>query len=279
MTLTIFIALILLGLVTGFYSGLIGTGGNVILIPVLDIVFSHYHVTGPESVKFIIANSLFITVFLGLAVSAKQYRMGNFYIKEILTIGIPGMISAFLLSEWIIASTWYEKHYFDLIFLSLLVFLTLRLLLIKSKENQEENTEKTIPGKLPLILLGLLTGSITSLSGLGGGVILIPFLTDALGVPIRKASSVSIGVVMLLALSVSISYLFVDTVHIEQVLPWQMGYTSMFIILPVLIGMAFSSSYGVKVAHRTSPFKLRVIFGIIMAILCIKLAYGLVVNL
>ena len=61
MTITIFLLLFLLGIITGFYSGLIGTGGNIILIPALDILLTYYHIEGNELVKFVIAHSLFTT--------------------------------------------------------------------------------------------------------------------------------------------------------------------------------------------------------------------------
>ena len=63
MTITILLLLFLLGLITGFYSGLVGTGGNIILIPALDILLTYYQIEGNELVKFVIAHSLFITMF------------------------------------------------------------------------------------------------------------------------------------------------------------------------------------------------------------------------
>ncbi len=99
MSLTLILLLVLLGLITGFYSGFIGTGGNIILIPALDFLFIYFDVTPPDSVKLIIAHSLFITVFLGLSVSYKQFKVGNFHLREVLFIGIPGMFTAFFLTE------------------------------------------------------------------------------------------------------------------------------------------------------------------------------------
>jgi len=277
MTVTLFILLLLLGLITGFYSGLIGTGGNVILIPALDLLFVYYGIDGNESVKFIIAHSLFITVFLGLAVSYRQYRIGNFHMREVLTIGIPGMISAYLVSEFIKTSNWYDKSYFELIFLILLILLAIRLLFFKRKENEKQKTSNN--KNLYYIFLGTLTGGVTSLSGLGGGVTLIPFLTDIMKKSIKKASSISIGVIMLLAISVSSSYLIVKDNHqMPEKLPFQTGYISMYLVVPILIGIFIASSYGVRMAQKISPLKLRIIFGIVISTLCIKMTVSLLMR-
>lgn len=279
MTFTLIVLLFLLGIATGFYSGLLGTGGNIILIPALDLLFVYYGISGTESVKLIIANSLFVTVFLGAAVSFKQHRIGNFHLKEILSIGISGMVSAYAMSEWINSSNWFDKFYFDIIFLTLLILLAVRLLFFKTVERIEIEGEKRANNYVSFVGLGLLTGCVTSLSGLGGGIVLIPFLTDIMKEPVRKASSISIGVIMLLAIAVSASYLFVnEDQQVISKLPMQVGYISILTVGPILAGIFVASSYGVKVAHRTSPLKLRIIFGIIVTILCIKVAWSLLMH-
>lgn len=276
MTLTLLLLLVILGLITGFYSGLIGTGGNIILIPALDFLFIYFDVAPHDSVKLIIAHSLFITVFLGLSVSYKQFKVGNFYLKEVLFIGIPGMFTAFFLTEIIKGSDWYNKTYFDIIFLFLLILLALRMLFFHPKAHSTQH-EKNNPVKKPLLIgLGLFTGGVTSLSGLGGGVILIPFLSDILKKTITKASSISIGVITLLSFSVSISYLFLnDSGSASSVLPYQTGYISIPLVIPVLIGLFFSTSFGVKAAHKAKPKTLRITFGVIILILIAKMLYSI----
>jgi len=275
LTLTLIILLFLLGLLTGYYSGLLGTGGNIILIPAFDIIFAYFDIEGYMVVKYIIAHSLFITIFLGMSVSYKHFKIGNFHIKDILTIGIPGMATAYFISEIIKRSDWYDKFYFDLVFLILLLLLAARLLLIHPKESDLHTSQNKKRNILSFMGLGMLTGSLTSLSGLGGGVILIPFLTDVQKIPIRTASSISIGVITLLAMSVSLSYSIVDeSQNIAGQLPFQVGYISFSIILPILLGIFIASSFGVKAAQKTSPKRLRIIFGVVVTILCFKMIYG-----
>ncbi|MEQ9412277.1 MAG: sulfite exporter TauE/SafE family protein, partial [Cyclobacteriaceae bacterium] len=186
---------------------------------------------------------------------------------------------AYAMSEWINSSNWFDKFYFDIIFLTLLILLAVRLLFFKTIERVEVEGEKRANNYISFMGLGLLTGCVTSLSGLGGGIVLIPFLTDIMKEPVRKASSISIGVIMLLAISVTASYLFVsESQQVIAKLPMQVGYISILIMAPILVGILIASSYGVKVAHRTSSLKLRIIFGIIVTLLCIKVAWGLLMQ-
>lgn len=271
----VILILIAVGLVTGFYSGMLGVGGNIIIIPALDLLFAYYGVLPHDAVKLIIANSLFITFFLGLSVSYRQYKANNFYLKEVLMLGIPGMATAFVLTELIKAGTWYNKTSFDLLFLILLITIAIRMLFFKPSviDDTYENGQK--PKRFLYTGAGLFTGCITSLSGLGGGVILIPFLTDILKKPMFKAGSVSIGVITLLAVSVSSGYIIGENeTALANLLPYQTGYVSVPLVLPVLAGIFISTSFGVKAAQKMKPRTLRLIFGVIITAIIAKTLYG-----
>jgi uncharacterized membrane protein YfcA len=235
MTITLFLILLLIGAIVGYYSGLIGTGGNIILIPVFDILFHYLKIPESEVVKFIIAHSFFITAFTGLSVSYKQFKAKNLHVKEVLFISIAGMIAAFFMTEFIKNGNWYHKSDFDLVFFTLLLILAIRMLFFKQPPPPINDNNLNKP-YFPII--GVVAGLISSLSGLGGGIIVIPILTDILKTPLKKASSISIGVVAMLALPISISYLSIDARSaMQHILPVQVGYISMFIAAPVLMGV------------------------------------------
>ncbi len=253
-----------------------GTGGNIILIPALDLVLVSFGIEGPELVKYIIAHSLFITVFNGFAVSLKHYRMNNFHVKEVFLIGILAVIAGYLVSEFLKSTSWYQKVYFDSLFLVLVLLVAIRFLFFKQSEHSSKKQQGMQKSKIGYASLGALTGITSALSGFGGGIVLIPALTDIFGISIRKAASISIGVVMLLAVGVSTSYLSIDPSNtLKNSLPYQFGYISLSISIPILVGVFIAAPFGVKVAQRTSAGLLRIIFGIVMVILFIKTLIGL----
>ena len=275
MTISLFLILLIIGAIVGYYSGLIGTGGNIILIPVFDILFHYLKIPETEVVKFMIAHSFFITAFTGLSVSYKQFKVKNLHVKEVLYISVAGMITAFFMTEFIKNGNWYHKSDFDLVFFTLLLILAIRMLFFKQPPPPINDNNLNKP-YFPII--GIVAGLISSLSGLGGGIIVIPILTDMLKTPLKKASSISIGVVAMLALPISISYLSIDARSaMQHVLPAQVGYISMFIAAPVLIGVFSTTGWGVRTAQKTDPNKLRLILGIVVIILCAKMVYGFIV--
>jgi len=274
MTITLFLILLIIGAIVGYYSGLIGTGGNIILIPVFDILFHYLKIPETEVVKFMIAHSFFITAFTGLSVSYKQFKVKNLHVKEVLYISIAGMITAFFMTEFIKNGNWYHKSDFDLVFFTLLLILAIRMLFFKQPPPPINDNHLNKP-YFPII--GIVAGLISSLSGLGGGIIVIPILTDILKTPLKKASSISIGVVAMLALPISVSYLSINTRSaMQHILPAQVGYISMFIAAPVLIGVFSTTGWGVRTAQKSNPNILRLILGIVVILLCAKMVYGFI---
>ena len=111
--------------------------------------------------------------------------------------------------------------------------------------------------------IGGFTGVVTSLSGLGGGIVLIPGFTDILKMSPKKASSVSISVIAALALPISLSYL-AELPGEDFQLPLQVGFISFAVVIPTSLGVLISAPFGVKTAHKINPRIIKIIFAIVV---------------
>jgi uncharacterized protein len=262
--------LCLTGMGVGFYAGLTGTGGNMILVPMLDFLLIRYGFQGEDLVRFMIANSLLMTFFTGAIVSYGQYKANNFYIREMLWVGLAGIVTAGLTTQFIKDATWYDKRKFDIVFSFMLL-----PVIFKMFTDKKSGVEAQIERKNPFIYIvtGLCTGVLTALSGLGGGIVMLPIFTDVLKMPIKKASSVSIGVIALLSLPVSILYLIAKPDHLTVHLPLQVGYISFGFVIPILLGVVVVSPYGIRAAQKMPPLTIRLIFGGIISIVFLKTMY------
>lgn len=258
------------GLIVGFYAGIMGTGGNVLLIPILDAILAARGVHDEELVKAVIAHSLVVTLFNGIFVSYRQFRAHNFYPKEATITALLGIVSAFLTTYLISSGDWYDKKKFNLVFVSMLLLLVIKLFTDR-KSGVVESKERS--NTALFLLTGGITGILTSLSGMGGGIVLIPAFTDGMKMPIRKAASISISVIALLALPISITYLLARPSAAFPTLPAQIGYLSFGLILPILVGIFVAVPFGVKIAHKIHPLTIRFTFATIILLLCIKTIY------
>lgn len=258
--------LIAAGAAGGFMSGLLGVGGGIIFIPILDFVFTRFGFPREDLAQFIIANSLFIIIFTGVINSYKQYRIKNFYPRFILYTSVPAIATAWFFTWLIQNGTWYSKETFNLVFLLMLSPMILRMLYTRKRETPKEATE---PKPYQFGLTGLLTGVFTAFSGLGGGMIMVPSFTDFLKMDIKKATSISAGVVPLIALMLSIKY-FTSTPSADVVLP-HIGYIVYSVALPMAAGTFITVGFGVSLSHKTPSPVIKTIFAVFALLVIIKL--------
>jgi uncharacterized membrane protein YfcA len=262
-----FIIILLLGTVGGFISGLLGVGGGLIFIPILEYYLSQSGVADSELVKFTLANSFFVIVFAGAIISYRQWKIGNFYGRSVIYTAITGIISSQLMTYVIIHGTWYNQHLFKIIFLSMVIPMALRMF-VKRKHIE---LDKPMPAAPPLATTGFFTGIVTALSGLGGGIVMVPVFTELLKIPIRKATSISTGVIPLLTLPLVLSYMNASPLYHPDNL--MAGYIIFPLVVPLIVSVLLVAPLGVHAAQKVKPSVIKSIFIVVVTIVVIKELY------
>ncbi|MBI1185303.1 TSUP family transporter [bacterium] len=264
----IYFYLILAGLIGGFIAGLLGVGGGLIFVFVLSIYFKKLGIDPIEMPRFLISNSIFATFFAGLSSSIKNYKAGNFYFREVISCAIPGVVATLILSFLITNFSWYSKKQFTIFFVVLIGFFLYKLLAKRKNEDRPINVQVSYK---KLGLIGFLSGIVSALSGLGGGVVMIPLMTELLKIPIKKAASISLGVIPFFAFAMSLFYGFTFTPSID--LPHSGGYLVFHAALPLAIGVVAAAPFGVRVAKLLPSTLIKVMFATLLAIVALKMLF------
>ena len=257
----------LIGALGGFLAGMLGVGGGVIVIPILNHLFSDWNLTSAELVRFTLANSIFLVAMSGLAGSYRQFRIGNFFPGAVMVTGLTGMASSWGISWLINHSSWYHREEYLLVFLGLMVLSILNMLFGK-KEESEGRVLVTPIASWQNAGVGLIAGSVVALSGLGGGVVMVPLFRMLLRYDLKKATSVSLGCIPLLALPALIQYMASEAPCLKE-MP-QFNYLVWPYALPMTAGVLIFSSVGVKAARTLSTATLRSIFAALNTLIIIK---------
>ncbi|MFZ9754464.1 MAG: sulfite exporter TauE/SafE family protein [Bacteroidia bacterium] len=273
MSIIAIIGLLALGCTGGFLAGLMGVGGGLIFIPVLDYLFRNQALSPDEVVRYTLANSIFLVFASGLSGIFRQYRMGSWAWRESLHIGIPGALSSWAMSWAIRQGSWYSTDRFSLVFLGFLI-LTMGNMLFSKGSDQGHEGEATHESWHRGSLVGLLAGAVVSLSGLGGGIIMVPLFRMLLKKPMHKATSLSLSIVPMLA-SLSLFHYLRETPETPLEALSQSGYMVWPYFLPIAVGVLVFSSFGQKKAKDLSPLTLRIIFASLSGLVLIKTVYQL----
>lgn len=207
--------LIPLGFIIGTYGTLIGAGGGFVLVPALLLLYPN------ESPEIITSISLAVVFFNALSGSWAYARMKRIDYKSGLLFAaatIPGaIIGAF-------STTYIPRRFFDATLGALMIAACIFLLFYKGKEklkNEIQNDNYFVRNLVdkdgitysfsynPKIGIGLSTliGYLSSLLGIGGGIIHVPVLAHLLNFPIHIATATSHLVLAIMALTGTIVHI------------------------------------------------------------------------
>lgn len=221
-------AFALVGAFAGFMSGVLGIGGGMIVVPALVYIFHHSHLI-PSSVEMHVAagSSLAIMIFTAMsAVRAHQRQselLWNVYHKL-----WPGIVLGTFFGALMADAL--STHWLKLLFGVFLVIISVKML-----SDIHVTHPRIFPSKWINGLVSFLIGFKSGLLGIGGGALIIPYLSYC-GVDTRKIPSVS----ALCTLSVAMigTLAFIITGSNEVGLP---EYCTGYVYWPAVIWVAIPS--------------------------------------
>jgi len=294
---TYYLYLFIAGGVGGFLSGLLGIGGGIIYILVIPAVLLHFGTPHSEIVQYTIANSIFAAFFASLAANFVLVKRKSFYLKESLFVGLAGAFSAILFLQFIVNTDWYSRQIFNIVVVLLLIFMLFRFLqksdllpkashygvkkaapVLKTAKGQQENTDKK-----KLTLAGLAGGALSALSGLGGGIIIIPILNTIMHIDIKKTNAISLGVITITSLMMT-AFNMLETPP-PAPLPaealaqagqslftnhYSVGYIIFPVALSLSLGAVVASPFGVTVSKKVSSKTIYIIFSFFLIVVIVK---------
>lgn len=272
----VWVILPLVGAVGGFLAGMLGVGGGIIFIPVLTWLFESQGIDATETVKYTLANSIFLVFVSGLAGIFRQLKQKSLDWKKVLLIGIPGAIASVIWSYQIQHGTWYHKEDFQKVFLLFLIISIANMLFGKKEYTDATEIAATRGHVLKQIVVALLAGTVVALSGLGGGVIMVPMFRMILKMPMRHATALSLSIIPMLSMAPLISYALATPVEFTP--HFQTGYMVWIYALPVATAVAIFASLGLKAAKSIPVKVLRVIFATISLTVFAKTVYDIKQN-
>ena len=207
--------LIPLGFIVGAYGTLIGAGGGFVLVPILLLLYPD------ESPEIITCISLAVVFFNALSGSLAYSRMRRIDYKSGLLFSaatIPGAILGALTTAYI------PRRLFDAVF-GIFMIVVSGFLLFRAKRERETNADNPKHHFMrnlveadgsnhtfsynPIVGVGIsfFVGYISSLLGIGGGIIHVPALVHFLNFPVHIATATSHFVLAIMALTGTIVHI------------------------------------------------------------------------
>lgn len=173
-----------LALIVGLSLGLLGGGGSILTVPILN------YVMGMETQEAI-ASSLVIVALTSLVALVPHWRGQRVSFRTGLPFGLASMIGAFL-------GGWTAQFIADvvlmIIFAAIMIATSINMIAGKQGVTANDSPE---PKLWISLLIGAGVGAVTGLVGAGGGFLIVPALVIFAGLPMHLAIGTSLLTIVL----------------------------------------------------------------------------------
>lgn len=246
--------LLALGCIVGFLAGLLGVGGAVTIIPVLTIIFTREGFPPAHIVHVAVATSLATIMFTSLSSMRAHARRGAVLWHVVWGLA-PGIVLGSLVGPQIAART-------SGAVLAALFALFTSVSAVQMLMHRAPKAGRELPGRFGLFGVGVSLGVVSSLVGVGGGFLSVPFMTWC-NVRMHNAVATSAALGFPIASAGTAGYVIAGLR--QSALP---ALTIGYVYVPALVGIVVASMLvaplGARLAHRWPVAKLRRAFVLLL---------------
>ncbi len=256
------VLLLVLGLVAGFVAGFVGIGGGAVMVPVLLEVFRRWGLPESGVVQAAMATSLVVAVGnVGSSIvrQARQRRI----LWRLVPYLVPGSIAGGLLAARLATSL--PGRLLEHSLAIVLIVVAVRMVTDTKHHDRDTHSIRWWQG----MLVGILVGSVAGLSGLAGGVVMVPALSMVLGLRAEWLAGTSSAVILWSALAAATAYL--TATPPEALGPGFVGYAGLPIAGLLAITAIPGAQLGAYVNRHTNSRMFQRIFAIFLILVVIRL--------
>jgi uncharacterized membrane protein YfcA len=257
------VILVCLGSFVGLMAGLLGIGGGLIVVPALVLLLPKAGIENELAMHIALATSLSTIVLTSASSAFNHLKLGNIKLSIVKWM-IPGVLFGGFLGTYIAELV--PAQYLPKIFGLIVLGLSIQMFVSVRRVSQEKYTPPII-----MMLSGAGIGSVSSLAGIGGGSLMVPFLNKR-GIEMRIAIGTSSLCGMVIAISGMLGFMYHGS-SVENLPEYSLGY----IYLPALIAIASTSmattKIGAKLATQLPTPMLKKIFALFLLIIAVRMLF------
>jgi uncharacterized membrane protein YfcA len=248
---------ILIGFLGGITAGMLGLGGGIIFVPGLMIVHKYYGLFSGYELQVAVYTSLISIIFAGSTSSILHYKNRLIDMSVVKKYSINVILGSFF-GIYILEHV--SSELLELVYSVILIILAL-LLISDAKIIRNNINYLNKAGNLYFIA----NGSISSLMGIGGGTLSVPYLSFLIADIKRSIASAS-AIGLIIAVS-SLLYMFVlnPSIYSEKI-----NHIALFILIPSGI---LGSYTGVYLLRILNPGKVKNIFSTLLLVVAVYLLF------
>ncbi|MFZ2542395.1 MAG: sulfite exporter TauE/SafE family protein [Gallionella sp.] len=253
-----------LGIFVGFFAGLFGIGGGLVMVPVLSFLFDEQHLTEQNNLHLALGTAMAAILF-SAAYSARTHHMHgavNFTIVRTMT---PGLLLGTALGTLFASNI---SQIYLAIFFALFVYFAASQMLL----NFKPKATRQLPGRLNMTLVGTGIGAISSLVSIGGGTLSVPYMLYH-NISLQHAIGTSAALGFPIAIGGTLGYI-VTGMTLDTLPQYTLGFVHLPALFLLATGSMLTTPLGAKATHRLPLKILRMAFALLLLVLATKMLWN-----
>ena len=250
------------GVFGGILAGLLGVGGGIVIVPALYLALSTAGMDPAITMQVAVGTSLATIVFTSLSSGYGHFKRGAIDM-DLLKLWAPSLLIGVVIGA--LLGGYVSGLILVGVFATVAALVALDMIFRKTKDDpMPRGFAKPI-----WAILGVVTGGLSAMMGIGGGTIGVPLL-NFLGYDIRRAVGTSAAIGFIIGLPGAVVYALTG-LGAEGLPPFSLGYVNLAaaaIIIPLTSSFAH---VGVKLAHSIPRRALRFAFGIFLMVTSLRM--------
>lgn len=259
--------LLALGAVSGFLAGLLGVGGGIVLVPGLFFSLTALGFPPDHIMHVAIGTSLAIIIPTGMSSARAHWKRGSVRMDLVRKIGV-GIVFGVILGTLI------ANHLSGLMLNAIFAVSLFFLAGIMVTDPSRFSLAKDVPGQPWSGLMGSLIGLLSTLMGIGGATISVPYMTLC-RVPIHQAIGTAATLGLIISIPAAIGFALIG-IGQDNLPPFSIGYINLLAFILVVPAAVLIAPYGAAAAHRVPVKALRRVFAGFIVIVAAKMLYGVI---
>ncbi|MDD1783881.1 sulfite exporter TauE/SafE family protein [Enterovibrio sp. ZSDZ35] len=256
-TLWLFAACLVLGSLVGLLAGLLGIGGGLLIVPALSVLLPWADIPPSLVMPMALATSLASIVVTSSSSAYTHFRLGNVQPAVIKTL-LPGILMGGLIGSGV--ADYLPTEYLPKVFGSIVLFLALQMAL-----SMRIKAAKPFPAPIVGVMSGGLIGMVSSLAGIGGGSLTVPYLNYH-GVEMRKAiGSASLCGVFLAVAGMS-GFIFFGLKQSVTLPSYSIGYVYIPALLGIVVTSVNTTRFGARLASKLPTHIIKRVFALFLLV-------------
>lgn len=253
-----------IGVFAGLMAGVLGIGGGVVVVPGLLFIFQSHQLVPADSAMHVAAGTSLAIMILTAESSLRAHLKRGEVLWPLFHTLWPGIVLGVMSGASL--AHWIPTHWLERIFSIFLFAVAIKMLVDWHVTHPVRSLSRWL-NHLISYLIGLKSG----LLGVGGGVLIIPYLTYC-GVAVRKIAAVSNLCTLTVAMVGTLSFIVMGQ-HDMATTPYTIGYVYWPAVLAVAIPSALIAPWGAQLNYVLPVNQLKFIFIVILLMTAIKMLF------